>query len=462
MRTSFRSTGVGRLLFVTVLAIPLLGISSGAVAPFTAEDPGPRLTPSRNGAPFEGLTPIQHQLFINGHQVFNDAASVQGNLPATRPGLGPRFNAESCASCHGHPHLGGTSQKLNPQVELATREGATNHVPSFLKADGPAFEVRFKFKPDGMRDDSVHALFTISGRSDAAGCVLEQPDFKRAAAVDNLAFRIPTPMFGAGLIEAIDDETIIANMQTDAPKKFSFGIRGRPNAGGRPNTNENDNTITRFGWKAQNKSLELFVAEAFNVEQGITNELFPQEIEEAPGCRFNLTPERTTQVEALTPLDFPSDVVKAAFFIRFLAPPEPVPDSDSIVRGRTLFGDVGCALCHTPALRTGNATHAVLRDKDAKLYSDLLLHNMGSGLADDIHQGKARGDEFRTAPLWGLGERFFLLHDGRTKDLKEAIVAHASRGDWRYPASEANESVSRFNKLTEVDKQHVLNFLRGL
>ena len=462
MRRFLRFICISRLFFVTVLAVPLLEVSSGAVAPFTAQDPGPRTTPSRNGAPFEGLTPVQHQLFINGHQVFNESASVQGALPATRPGLGPRFNADSCASCHGHPHLGGTSQKLNPQVELATRDGATNDLPFFITPDGPTREVRFKFKPDGTRDDSVHALFTINGRSDAPGCFLAQPDFTRAAAIDNLAFRIPTPMFGAGLIEAIDDETIMANMQTDAPKKFSFGIRGRPNGAGRPNVNENDNTITRFGWKAQNKSLELFVAEAFNVEQGITNELFPQEIEETAACRFNSTPERTTRVEAQTPLDFPSDVVKAAFFIRFLAPPDPAPDNDSIVRGRMLFGDVGCALCHTPALRTGNATHVVLRDKDVKLYSDLLLHNMGSGLADGINQGKARGDEFRTAPLWGLGERFFFLHDGRTKDLKEAILAHASRGDWRYPASEANEVVARFNKLTEIDKQHVLNFLRGL
>jgi len=145
-----------------------------------------------------------------------------------------------------------------------------------------------------------------------------------------------------------------------------------------------------------------------------------------------------------------------------IRPPEPVPDNESIVRGRTLFGEVGCALCHTPTLRTGRVVHAVLSDKDANLYSDLLLHNMGQGLADDITQGRARGDEFRTAPLWGIGERIFFLHDGRTKDLLEAIQAHASRGDWRYPASEANQVVAQFNRLTELDKQHVLNFLRGL
>src|SRR5262245_698760 len=97
----------------SAVALPLLEAGAQLALPFTAQDPGPRLTPSRNGAPFEGLTPVQHQLFINGHQVFNAAATVQGTLPGTRPGLGPRFNMDSCAGCHGHPHLGGTSQMLN-------------------------------------------------------------------------------------------------------------------------------------------------------------------------------------------------------------------------------------------------------------------------------------------------------------------------------------------------------------
>ncbi|WP_370467993.1 di-heme oxidoredictase family protein [Nitrospira sp. KM1] len=444
------------------VGLPLLEASSQIAPPFKAQDPGPRQTPSKSGTSFKDLTPTQHQLFIDGHHVFNEAASVRGTLPATRPGLGPRFNLDSCGGCHTHPHLGGTSPKLNPQVELATREGAANEIPSFITADGPVREVRFKFKQDGSRDDGVQALFTISGRSDAPGCFLQQPNFKRAAALNNLSFRIPTPMFGAGLIEAIDDDTILANIHADGAKKFSSGIRGRANGAGRPNIDENDRTISRFGWKAQIKSLELFVAQAFNVEQGITNDLYPQEIEESASCRFNMTPESTMHLDAVVPFDVLSDVVKATRFVQFLAPPEPLPDNESIIRGRTLFGEVGCALCHTPMLRTGNATHAFLRDQEVKLYSDLVLHNMGPGLADDINQGRAQGDEFRTAPLWGLSDRFFLLHDGRTKDLLEAIKAHASRGDWRYPPSEANDVIVRFDRLTEIDKQHVLNFLRGL
>jgi CxxC motif-containing protein (DUF1111 family) len=249
---------------------------------------------------------------------------------------------------------------------------------------------------------------------------------------------------------------------TNSATKQALGIRGRPNVMGRPNTNGNDGTITRFGWKAQNKSLELFSAEAYNVEQGVTSDLFPQERDEAPACRFNPTPESPTHYEAAKPLDVPSDVVKFAAFMRLLAPATPLSDTDTIVRGRKLFGDVGCALCHTPTLHTGKSSIEALRDKDVNLYSDLVLHNMGTGLADDVSQGNAAGDEFRTAPLWGLGKRIFFLHDGRTKDLLEAIQAHAGSGGGQYVPSEANQVIAQFNRLNEIERQHVLNFLRSL
>jgi CxxC motif-containing protein (DUF1111 family) len=150
-------------------------------------------------------------------------------------------------------------------------------------------------------------------------------------------------------------------------------------------------------------------------------------------------------------------------FMRFLAPPTPVHETDTIVRGRRLFEDVGCAMCHTPTLHTGRKIAVeALQDKDVNLYSDLMLHNMGQGLADDVNQGIAGGDEFRTAPLWGLGKRIFFLHDGRTKDLLEAIQAHAGFGGGQYVPSEANQVVGQFNRLNEIEKQHVLNFLRAL
>lgn len=152
----------------------------------------------------------------------------------------------------------------------------------------------------------------------------------------------------------------------------------------------------------------------------------------------------------------------AAAFMRFLAPPEPAAETPSSARGRSVFTEIGCALCHTPALTTGRSSSAALSQKAVNLFSDVLLHRMGPGLADNIVQGAAEGDEFRTAPLWGLGQRIFLLHDGRTTDLVEAIEAHASRRNARFPPSEANPVIGRSRALGDARKQDLLDFLRSL
>jgi CxxC motif-containing protein (DUF1111 family) len=448
---------------VALIAIATANDVRSQLGQFTARDPGVRTGGANAGGMLPNLSTLEQRIFGIGKEAFEEVASVQGTIADTEAGLGPRFNLDSCAGCHAHPAIGGSSPALNPQVEVAKKAGAVNEVPSFITKDGPIREARFKFNSDGTADGGVHALFTITGRSDAPGCFLTQPDFRSAVAARNVIFRIPTPLFGAGLIEAIDDDTILANTRALNAAKQSLGILGRVNsASGRPNTSGNDGTVTRFGWKAQNKSLEMFSGEAYNVEQGVTSDLFPHERDEAPGCRYNGTPESPTHYEENRPLEVPNDVVKFAVFMRLLAAPTPAPDTDSIIRGRKLFSDVGCALCHTPTLHTGKYGVAALRDKDVNLYSDLVLHAMGAGLADDVSQGNARGDEFRTAPLWGLGNRIFFLHDGRTKDLLEAIRAHASSATGTYPASEANQVTVRFNNLTEIDKQHVLNFLRAL
>src|SRR5262249_36096650 len=154
-----------------------------------------------------------------------------------------------------------------------------------LNLHGPVREVRFIAKPDGSADGSVHALFTITGRRDAHGCHIDQPDFAREAANGNLAFRIPTPVFGDGLIENIPDAAILANKAANSNLKSQFGIGGHENRSGA------DNTITKFGWKAQNPSLAVFSGEAYNVEMGVTNELFPTERDQTPKCQFNPTPE---------------------------------------------------------------------------------------------------------------------------------------------------------------------------
>src|SRR5262249_20191555 len=152
-------------------------------------------------------------------------------------------------------------------------------------------------------------LFTITGRTDAPGCTLAQPDFAGAVASNNVIFRIPTPTFGLGLIEQIPDGAILANANANAAQKRALGIRGRPNivlsgstVSGQPNRNGNDGTIARFGWKAQNKSLVLFSGEAYNVEMGITNELFQTERDETPSCQFATVPNDVTNTESQTVL----------------------------------------------------------------------------------------------------------------------------------------------------------------
>jgi len=421
-------------------------------------DPGPRGGDPGAGAPLAGLGASDLAAFQAGLDEFNEVASVGGDstlFPDTDRGLGPRYNAESCAVCHAQPAIGGTSPALNPQVASATLGGATNRVPWFVTETGPVREARFVLKPDGSRDGGVAALFVISGRADAVGCTLAQPNFGAPGnpltgrgGSGNLIFRIPTPVFGGGLIEAIPDAVLIANRDASRDAKHTLGINGRPNRSG------NDGTITRFGWKAQNKSLMLFAAEAYNVEQGVTNEIFGDERDQATGCELNPTPEDSTAFD--DPAAPHSALVRFAAFMRFLAPPVPGPDNGSIVNGRKVFETTGCALCHTPTLQTGKGVHPALADQPVNLYSDLLLHDMGEGLADGIVQGVANRREFRTAPLWGLGQRLFFLHDGRTGDLVEAIAAHRSRG------SEASNVIYRFRQLTDQDRQDVLNFLRSL
>jgi CxxC motif-containing protein (DUF1111 family) len=435
----------------------------------SAQDPGARTGAANAGVPLSSLSSQELSYFQDGKFRFVQVDSV-GGTAAGEPGLGlgPTFNSNSCGSCHSQPAIGGSSPSSNPQIVAGTDNGAANSIPAFITADGPVREARFPFllnsngslsqTPDG----GVHDLFTIAGRADAPNCNMPQPNFAQMQQLNNLIFRIPTPVFGSGLIENISEAAIYANMAANATLKQSLGIAGHPNISG------NDGTITRFGWKAQNKSLEIFAGEAYNVEVGVTNELFPDERAHPPAaCMTNSTPEDSTNFPA-SGSQIPSDTVAFSNFMRFLAPPAPStqgipgnPSSASIADGQVLFSQIHCDLCHTPALQTSTSSFtAGLNNQTAGLFSDLLLHHMGSGLADNISQGAAGPDEFRSAPLWGLGQRLFFMHDGRATPsnggLLTAIQAHASSG------SEANGVISLFQRLSDKQKQDLLNFLRSL
>lgn len=460
------------LLAVVGLALTVF-VSAGTLE--AQHDPGPRAGTPGAGGSFPGLSPDEQSFFNQAIEDFMEIDSVSGSISGeSGSGLGPTFNGNSCAQCHAHPAVGGSSPTPNPQVGLATLDGAINTVPSFITANGPVREARFIKNSDGSNDGGVHGLYTIMGRSDAEGCSITQPNFAQQLAAHNVIFRIPTPTFGLGLVEATPDSTLQANLAANRGVKSQLGIAGSFNTSG------NDGTITRFGWKAQNKSLMVFSGEAYNVEQGVSNEAFTNERSAVAGCIYNGTPEDSTNMITKnggttgSASEMSSDLVNFAGFMRLSAPPKPAPMSASAINGSNLFNSVGCALCHTSTLTTGLAKSAAMSNVSYHPYSDFAIHHMGANLADGINQGAAGPDQFRTAPLWGLGQRLFFMHDGRTSDLLQAIQDHLStdcgngntRGRFSTTSqncsSEANAVIRRFNGLSRSQMQDMLNFLRSL
>src|SRR5262249_30865824 len=307
-------------------------------------------------------------------------------------GLGARHNADQCFACHGHPVLGGSGGFLvpnpvdlarfgpgaarppeNPQFDLIPhRFGKQNVVPSFQQQYGPIREVRFIYQVDGagniirdsngnpIPDGGVHQLWVVKGiQNDPTipQCALTQPDFEKQVRQNNVAFRIPLQMLGLGLIDSIQDREILGRQAATASQRAALGIAGRPNRSG------NDGTITRFGWKAQNKSITMFAGEAYNVEMGITNELFPQSKEEDPNCNGPEKPEPNdvtrmdsddeTNQAFNNPVHILADWMQFSLLMRFTDGPQPAPNpSKSAIQGRTVFSNIGCALCHTPTMQT--------------------------------------------------------------------------------------------------------------
>src|SRR5216684_4159093 len=435
---------------VVFSAVAALTIAATAAA---QTDPGPRPLPVNAGGPFPALSPTERAFFSSAKERFKEVDSVSGAVAGEAGvGLGPTFNTNSCAACHAQPDVGGTSphptlgigtgQANNPEVAMASLDrlpGRNQTVPSFVTATGPVREARFIINPDGSLDGGVHGLYTIAGRVDAPGCNLAQPDFAQQLQNGNVIFRIPTPVFGLGLIENVPDLALQANLASGASVKQSLGIFGKLNTTG------NDGTVTRFGWKAQNKSLLIFAGEAYNVEQGVANEVFQNERSAVAGCVFNPTPEDSTNITTSsgsttgTASQMSSDTVNFAAFMRLTAPPTPVPPSQytaSQARGSVVFGTsvsspgIGCVLCHSRTLHTAASPLTGMGRIDIQPFSDFALHHVGFNLADYINQGGAGFDEFRTAPLWGVGQRIFFLHDGRygpaNGGLLSTILAHDS------------------------------------
>src|SRR5215471_12535537 len=437
-----------------------------------AVDPGPRPLPANAGNFYTTLNANQKNITTRLTQIFTEVNFVAGGPLVKTVGMGPRFNSNSCSSCHAYPAVGGSSPPNNPLFSIYQLEGATNTMPYFITPTGPVIVARFPYKSDlHTPDGGVHQMFTISNRTDAPGCTtMVQPDFNTARDTNNIIFRQTTPTFGTGLMELIQESDILNNMNSNLTLKQSLGITGHPNY------SDDDGTITRFGWKAQNKSLVYFSGEAYTVEIGNSDEAFPSENDESiasclppfpvpPGTNKTkgVPDDRNDTGEApKLPVNFPGDLERFSLFMRFLAPPTPVAPTPSTTNGQTQFNNIGCVLCHQTSFTTPNASIAALSKVTTNLFSDLLVHHMGPGLADNIIQGQAGPDEFRTALLWGAGQRYFFLHDGRTTDIVQAIQDHYSVGNGVYPDSEANAVINNFNALSATDHQDLVNFLRSL
>jgi CxxC motif-containing protein (DUF1111 family) len=366
----------------------------------------------RTGEPLAGITTAQFEEFRLG---LDDFLEVE----TSEDGLGPAFNGTSCAVCHNVPVVGGGG--VIGEIRAAGRDASGRPVP---------------LSPDG---ETLFQLFSIPTH----GCqVIIPPE----AVI--IARRIPIPLFGAGLVEAIPDATILA--LADPDDRDGDGVSGRASV--IRDVETGDTRVGRFGWKAQHATLLTFGADAYRNEMGITNDLFREEL------GFGVSAE---QYRRCDPMPDPEDLIDPATrrrgidnfasFMRFLAPVGRGPDTSVAQEGQRVFGAIGCTACHTPSMVTGPSRDPVFDRQIVALFSDLLLHDIGTG--DGIPQAVATPDEIRTPALWGLRLRRPLLHDGRAATIEEAIRGHAG---------EATGARRRFEALPEPSLNALLAFLRSL
>jgi CxxC motif-containing protein (DUF1111 family) len=364
------------------------------------------------GEALPGVTPREFEEFRIG---LDDFLEVE----TSDEGLGPAFNGTSCAVCHSVPAVGGTS------AIAEVRAGRRGPQGEFIALDASG--------------ESLFHLFSVPGHA----C---QPVIPPEATI--IVRRVPIPVFGAGLVEAILDETILA--LEDPFDRNRDGVSGRAAIVTDRATGER--RVGRFGWKSQHATLLAFSADAYRNEMGITNDLFSQEV--AVGVSKE-------HMRVCDPIPEPEDVRDPrtgrrgidnfASFMKFLAPVARGPIDETARNGERVFGAMGCAACHTPALTTGPSSNPLFNRVAVPLFSDLLLHDVGTG--DGIQQESGAPEEIRTPALWGLRFRRPLLHDGSAATIEDAISRHGGE------ASLANRS---YYEGTAADRAALLAFLRSL
>lgn len=368
------------------------------------------------GQPLPGITPADFERFRVGLDDFVEVETAE-------EGLGPAFNGTSCAACHNIPAIGGI--------------GLTTEVRAGIRS--PDGEFRPVRNADGSDGDTLFHTFSVPNH---ACQPMLPPD------VNVIARRMPIPLFGAGLVEAIPDDVIEA--LADPGDRDRDGISGR--AAVVRDLATGDGRVGRFGWKAQHATLEAFSADAYRNEMGITNEIVPTEL------AVGVSPEVMRLCDRIPdPEDVPdprtglSAVDNFAAFMRFLAPPPRDSFSDVVRDGERVFVAIGCSSCHVPALRTGPSANPLFDRRPVPLFSDLLLHDVGTG--DGIAQEAAAQNEIRTPALWGVRFRRVLLHDGSASSVEEAIQRHAQE------AAAAREG---FSRLDPAGRAALLAFLGSL
>lgn len=385
------------------MVIGLLGLTHALVLAQRAVVPGDALP---------GISPVEFDEFRLGLQDFLEVEEAE-------EGLGPAFNGTSCAACHNVPAVGGSG----PIAEVrAARRNARGEVEGY-----------------GENGDTLFQLFSIPGHA----CQAIIPDDATI-----IARRIPIPVFGDGLVEAIPDETIRA--LEDPFDRDGDGVTGR--AAIIVDVATQERRVGRFGWKAQQASLLTFGAAAYRDEMGITNDLFPLEL--ATGVtadRMRLCDPIQGVEDLIDPATRRRGIDNFASFMKFLAPVERGPVSDQARAGEQIFAALQCTTCHVPSLTTGPSANPLFDRKAVPLYSDLLLHDIGTG--DGLPQAAASAEEMRTPALWGLRLRRPLLHDGSAATIEEAIARHRN---------EAERARSLFDRLDEAQRAALSAFLRSL
>ena len=361
------------------------------------------------GDPLPGITAGDFEEFRLGLEDFTEVETAE-------EGLGPAFNGASCAVCHSVPSIGGAG--VVAEVRAARRDDHGEFV-ELVPTSGSLFQI-FSIPP--------HTC---------------QPVIPPEANV--ISRRVPIPLFGAGLVEAIPDEVLLA--LDDAGDRNGDGVSGR--AAVITDIGTGHRRVGRFGWKAQQATLLSFGADAYRNEMGITNDLFPDEL------AFGITTEQMTLCDRIPdPEDQPDrrtrrrGIDNFEAFMKFLAPAGRGPIDDTVRAGEAIFATIGCASCHVPSLQTGPDPNPLFNHKVVPLFSDLLLHDIGTG--DGIQQEAAAPQEFRTPALWGLRLRRPLLHDGTAATIEDAIDAHEN---------EAASTRARFMALSPDQRAALVAFL---